>query len=54
MNIEFKQIDRTNYNECIELNLSEEQKRFVAPNIFSLVQAAYEPHLYPLGIYNDN
>lgn len=54
MNIEFKQIDRTNYNECIELTLSEHQKNFVAPNIFSLVQAAYEPDLYPLGIYSDN
>lgn len=54
MNIEFKQIDRTNYNECIELSLNEGQKDFVAPNIFSLVQAAYEPGLYPLGIYNDN
>ncbi|MEJ8553921.1 GNAT family N-acetyltransferase [Tepidibacter sp. Z1-5] len=54
MNIEFKKIDRTNYNECIELSLNEEQKKFVAPNMFSLVQAAYEPDLYPLGIYNDN
>ncbi|MBU5465908.1 GNAT family N-acetyltransferase [Virgibacillus sp. MSJ-26] len=54
MNIEFKPIDRTNYNECIDLNVNEEQKKFVAPNIFSLVQAAYEPKLYPLGIYNDN
>ena len=54
MNIEFKQIDRTNYNECIELTLNEEQKKFVASNMFSLVQAAYEPDLYPLGIYNCN
>ena len=54
MNIEFKQIDRTNYNECIELTLNEEQKKFVASNMFSLVQTAYEPDLYPLGIYNCN
>lgn len=54
MNIEFKPIDRTNYIECIDLNLYEEQNKFVAPNIFSLVQAAYEPNLYPLGIYKDN
>jgi diamine N-acetyltransferase len=54
MNIKFKQIDRTNYNECIELTLNEEQKKFVASNMFSLVQAAYEPDLYPLGIYNCN
>lgn len=54
MNIEFKPINRTNYNECIKLSLNEEQGKFVASNIFSLVQAAYEPNLYPLGIYNDN
>jgi len=52
MNIELKEIDRTNYNECINLSLSEEQREFVAPNMFSLVQAAYESNLYPLGIYN--
>lgn len=54
MDIKFKPIDRTNYNECIELTLEEKQKKFVAPNMFSLVQAAYEPNLYPLGIYKDN
>ena len=54
MNIELKQIDRTNYNECIELSLNEKQKNFVAPNVFSLVQAAYEPNLFPLGVYRDN
>lgn len=54
MNIEFKEINRSNYNECIELKISEEQKRFVASNSYSLVQAAYEPNLYPLGIYKDD
>ncbi|MFS0783180.1 GNAT family N-acetyltransferase [Bacillus sp. 1P06AnD] len=54
MNIDFKEITRTNYNECIKLSLKEEQKKFVASNMFSLVQAAYEPDLYPLGIYKDN
>ena len=49
--IEFKPIDRTNYNECLELKVAEEQKKFVAPNIDSLVQAAYEPDFYPIGIY---
>ncbi len=54
MKIEFRPIDRTNYNECIELSVNENQKRFVAPNQYSLVQAAYEPNLYPLAIYNDS
>ncbi|MEH7110592.1 GNAT family N-acetyltransferase [Bacillus sp. JJ1764] len=54
MNIEFRPIDKSNYNECIELSLNEAQAKYVAPNYFSLVQAAYEPNLYPLGIYSDN
>ncbi len=48
MNIQFREIDRSNYNQCINLKISEDQKRFVASNIFSLVQAAYEPNFYPL------
>lgn len=54
MNIQFREIDRSNYNECINLKVSENQKRFVATNIYTLVQAAYEPNFYPLGIYKDN
>lgn len=54
MKIEFRPIDRTNYNECIGLSLAEEQTGYVASNQFSLVQAAYEPNLYPLGIYHES
>ncbi len=54
MNIEFRVIDKSNYNQCIKLKISEEQKRFVATNIFSLVQSAYEPNLYPLGVYKND
>ncbi len=54
MKLEFRPIDRTNYNECIELSVNENQKKFVAPNQFSLVQAAYEPNLYPLAIYHES
>ncbi len=54
MNIEFRVIDKSNYNQCIKLKTSEEQKRFVATNIFSLVQSAYEPNLYPLGVYKND
>lgn len=53
MKIEIKAIDRTNYTECIELKVGEDQKGFVASNIFSLVQAAYEPDFYPLAVYAD-
>lgn len=53
MNVELKEITRDNYQECITLTLTNEQKTFVASNLYSLVQAAYEPELYPLGVYND-
>lgn len=53
MKIEFRSIDRTNYNECIGLDVDDSQKKFVASNQFSLVQAADEPDLYPLAIYNE-
>lgn len=54
MNIQFREINRSNYNECINLKISDNQKKFVASNIYTLVQAAYEPNFYPLGIYKDN
>lgn len=54
MTIEFRSIDQSNYNECIELRVNESQEKFVAPNQYSLVQAAYEPNLYPLAIYNQS
>lgn len=51
MKITLKTIDSTNYDACIKLSVTEKQKHFVAPNSYSLVQAAYEPNLYPLGIF---
>lgn len=53
INISFRPVDITNYSECIELTVDQSQKNFVATNLYSLVQAAYEPDLYPLAIYND-
>lgn len=54
MQIDLRVIDRTNYMECIQLEVLKEQETFVATNMFSLIQAAYEPELYPLGVYNGN
>ena len=52
MSINFREIDKTNYNECIMLKVGEHQINYVASNAFSLVQAAYEEEIYPLCIYN--
>ncbi|SFJ21316.1 diamine N-acetyltransferase [Terrisporobacter glycolicus] len=53
MNINFKDIDKLNYNTCINLKVGDHQKDYVASNAISLVQAFYEEELYPIGIYND-
>ncbi|WP_343348971.1 GNAT family N-acetyltransferase [Terrisporobacter petrolearius] len=53
MNINFKEIDKSNYNTCINLKVGDHQKNYVASNAISLVQAFYEEELYPIGIYND-
>lgn len=50
--MEFREIDRTNYWDCMALTIDESQYGFVADNKQSLVEAAYEDGLYPLGIYH--
>lgn len=54
MKITLRPIDRANYDDCIRLKVREDQEGYVASNEYSLVQAAYEPQLYPLGIYDEN
>lgn len=51
MNIKFRKIDKSNYQDCILLTIDDSQKDFVADNKQSLVEAAYEDGLYTLGIY---
>lgn len=37
--IELKKIEHGNWIQCIELAVSDEQRRYVNPNIFSLAEA---------------
>ncbi|MCS0670727.1 N-acetyltransferase [Cytobacillus firmus] len=52
--IEFKEIDRHNFFDVIDLRVAEEQKSFVAPNVFSLAQAKAFPECDCLAIYQDD
>lgn len=54
MNINFRKIDKSNYNDCINLKVGDHQTNYVASNAVSLVQSFYEDDLYPLGIYGDD
>lgn len=51
--MDFRKIDKSNYWDCINLELNKDQEHFVADNKQSLVEAAFEDGLYTLGIYNE-
>lgn len=51
--IQFKEIDRKNFWDVIDLKVAEEQKNFVASNLFSLAQAKAYPECICLAIYVD-
>ena len=51
--ITFREIDKSNYMDCICLQVADEQKGFVADNAQSLVEARFEEGLYTRAIYAD-
>lgn len=54
MGINFIEVNRNNWCQCIELTVTEEQKNFVAPNYESILLSKFEKDCYPMCIYNDN
>lgn len=50
----FREIDKSNYWDCMMLIIDDSQEGFVADNKQSLVEAAYEDGLYTLGIYYED
>lgn len=48
--ISFREIDKSNYLECICLKVKDEQRGFVADNARSLVEARFEEGLYAPSI----
>jgi len=50
----FRKIDKSNYMDCILLQLDESQRLFVADNAQSLAEAAFEDGLYTLGVYHED
>lgn len=51
--MEFREIDKSNYWDCMALTVDDCQAEFVADNKQSLIEAAYEDGLYVLGIYHE-
>ena len=52
--IKLMDIDRYNYLEVIRLSVTDEQKGYVANNMYSLAEAKAKPECIPLAIYNDD
>lgn len=54
MNITLREINETNWRECIHLKVSDKQKQFVATNENGLALAYAHKEMNPRGIYNDD
>jgi len=57
MNLTFKDVDNSNWRDVIKLTVHDNQKHFVASNIYSLVQSMFDDELKGMvktqGIYDD-
>lgn len=47
-------IDKSNWEEAIKLSVNEEQKKFIASNLYSLAEVQFLDNFYAKGIYLDN
>lgn len=51
--VDFKQITRENFWDCVSLAVSKDQNDFVTNNAVSVAQAKVQPECIPLAIYDD-
>ncbi len=54
MKISFREITPENFEECINLRVSESQKTFVAPNVKSIAQSKLYPTYETFAIYSSD
>ncbi|GIP31830.1 diamine N-acetyltransferase [Paenibacillus sp. J2TS4] len=53
LQIQLLEIDKTNWFDVTQLQISEENgRKFIVPIVYSLAESKYETHLCPLAIYN--
>jgi diamine N-acetyltransferase len=52
MTITLKDVDRENFRRCVKLEVNEDQKSFVAPNVFSIAQSKVEPTYHVQAVYD--
>jgi len=52
MAVTLRDIDRENFNRCVKLEVREEQRGFVAPNVYSIAESTVEPTFTPQAVYD--
>lgn len=50
--VHLRKVTRENFRECLNLQVTESQKGWVAANTLSLVEAYIDPNLFPLAVYD--
>lgn len=53
MAVTLREVTQETWRDVARMEVSEDQHHFVAPNVYSLAEAAYEPGLTPAAIYAD-
>ena len=54
MTVSLRPVTRENLSAVLDLKVAEAQRRFVAPNVLSLAQAAVMPEMRPRAVYADD
>ncbi|MED1205714.1 GNAT family N-acetyltransferase [Heyndrickxia acidicola] len=49
--LSLKIIDKSNWEEAIQLSVKEEQKKFIASNLYTIAEVQFLDHFYVKGIY---
>ena len=52
MTVMLKDIDRENFRRCVELQVRDDQKGFVAPNVYSIAQSKINPAYNVQAVYD--
>ena len=54
MTIHLLDVDESNWRECVEIKVAEEQKAFVDPNVFPIAEWKFEPENTIKAIYSNS
>jgi diamine N-acetyltransferase len=52
VDVTLRDVTRDNWKECVALKVADGQADFVAPNLWSLVEARFETHCVPRAVYD--